>query len=95
VPGDLAQTRHLERFVSTRLSDNTRNESDPELPQMMVKVFVHEDGPLLRLKRAKKWMWVPGAARRALAYEIVYYSVEPGAFALNITFSGVHRPKFW
>ena len=36
--------------------------SDAELSEVMVDVFVHENGPLLRLERAKERMWVLGAA---------------------------------
>ena len=49
---------------------------------MMVDVFVHENGPLLRFERAKEGMWVPGAAGCALGDEAIDSSDEMDAFAL-------------
>jgi hypothetical protein len=49
---------------------------------MMVDVFVHENGPLLRFERTKERMWVPGAAGCALGDEAIDSSDEMGAFAL-------------
>jgi hypothetical protein len=34
-------------------------QSDAELSQMMVDVFVHQNGRLLRFQRTKDGMWVP------------------------------------
>ena len=35
---------------------------DTELPQMMIKMLVRQDGPLVRRERAEKTVWVFGAA---------------------------------
>jgi hypothetical protein len=49
---------------------------------MMVDMFVHENGPLLRFERTKERMWVPGAAGCALCDEAIDSSDEMGAFVL-------------
>jgi hypothetical protein len=49
---------------------------------MMVYMFVHEKGPLLRFERAKERVWVPGAAGGALGNEAIDGPGEMGAFAL-------------
>ena len=45
--------------------------SDPELPQMMVEMFVHQDGPLLRRQLSEECMWIRRAPGRAARGEFV------------------------
>ena len=61
---------------------------------MMVDVFVHENGPLLRFERAKERMWVLGAACCTLRDEDIDSSDEMGAFELQVALPGVHREEF-
>ena len=65
---------------------------DAELTQMMVDVFVHEDGPLLRFERTKERMWVLGAARCAFIGEAINRCDEIAAFSLEVAL-GVVRGK--
>ena len=65
---------------------------DAELTQMMVEVFAHEDGPLLRFERTKERVWVLRAACCALGCEAIDSCDELGAFALEIAlFCGTLR----
>src|SRR5262245_28044385 len=43
----------------------SHGELDIELPQMMIKMLVHQDGPLVRRERTEKAVWVFGAAIRS------------------------------
>jgi hypothetical protein len=64
-----------------------------ELTQMMVDVFVHEDGPLLRFERTKERVWVLGAACCAPGGEAIDSCDELGAFALEVALCGVRREE--
>jgi hypothetical protein len=61
---------------------------------MMVDVFVHENGPLLRFERTKERMWVLGAASCALGHEAIDSCDELGTFALEVALCGVRREEF-
>ncbi len=54
-----------------------------ELSQMMVDMFVHENGPLLRIERTEKRVWVLRTAFGALGGEAFDCCNEPRAFALE------------
>ena len=58
---------------------------DAELSQMMVEMFVRQDGPLLWLEWTEERMRVAGAALRALTGEAVDCSDKPGALAYEVT----------
>jgi hypothetical protein len=61
---------------------------------MMIEVFVHDDGPLLRFEWTKEWMGMPGAARCAFPGEAIDRCDEIAAFSLEIATSGVGGKKF-
>src|ERR1700759_4271080 len=65
--------------------------SNTELSQMMVDVFVHQNRPLLWLKRTEERMWVLGAARRAFLGEAIDRRDETPAFLFEIAPGGVRR----
>jgi len=44
---------------------------DTELPQMMIKMLVHQDGPFVRRELAEKTVRVFGAANRPGAIRVV------------------------
>ena len=56
----------------------------PKLIQMMIKVFVHENGPLLRVEWTEERVWVLGAACDSLSGEAVDGCEELRAFALKL-----------
>ena len=57
---------------------------DAELSQMVIDVFVHENGPLLRFERTKERVWVLGATRCAVGGEAVDRCDELSAFSLEV-----------
>jgi hypothetical protein len=61
---------------------------------MMVDMFVHENGPLLRFERTKERVWVPGAASCTLVDEAIDSRDELGALALEVALRGVRREEF-
>jgi hypothetical protein len=48
---------------------------------MMIEVFVHQNGPLLRFEWTKERMWVLGAARCAFVGEAVDRCDQRAAFS--------------
>jgi PAS domain-containing protein len=55
-----------------------------ELAQMMVKVFVHKDGPLLWVEWTEERVRIAGAAHSALNSEAIDCSGKPGALAYEV-----------
>ena len=58
---------------------------DIELPQMMIKVLVHQDGPLVGRERAEKTVWVFGAAIRSGGNEPTNQSEQSLSFDVQIS----------
>src|SRR5271165_6090260 len=61
---------------------------------MMVDVFIHQNGPLLRFQPTKERMWVLGAASCALGDEPIDSCDELAAFALEVALCRVRREEF-
>ena len=61
---------------------------------MMVDVFVHENGPLMRIERTKERMWVLGTASCARIGKAIDSSDELGALALEVALCEVRREEF-
>jgi hypothetical protein len=60
----------------------------------MVDVFVHENGPLMRIERTKERMWVLGTASCARIGKAIDSSDELGALALEVALCEVRREEF-
>jgi len=58
---------------------------DTELPQMMIKMLVHQDGPFVRREPAEKTVWVFGAAVRPGGTEPIDQSEQSLSFDFQIS----------
>lgn len=65
--------------------------SDAELSQVMVEMFVHENGPLLRFKRTKERMWVSRGAGCALSDKAINCCHELDPFVFEVAPCGICR----
>jgi hypothetical protein len=61
---------------------------------MMVDVFVHENGPLMRIERTKERMRVLGTASCARMGKAIDSSDELGALALEVALCEVRREAY-
>ena len=64
-----------------------------ELSQVVVDVFVHENGPLLWFERTEERMWVLGAAGCAPGDEAIDGPDKLGAFEFQVALCGVRREE--
>src|SRR5579864_9324337 len=63
----------------------------PELPQMMVEVFIHATTPLLRSERPEKGMRVPGTLRFPALVKLTHLQLELLLLAKKIPLVGDHE----
>lgn len=69
--------------------------SNAELPQMMVEMFVHQNCPLLRFEWTEEGMRMAGAADSALASEAIDCCKEPGPLSLKVAGRQVCGKELW
>lgn len=77
-------TMLLELDFSAVCFGHGESRSRAELTQMMVEMFVHENGPLLRIERTEKRVRVLRAACRAPGCEAVNCCDQLDPFALEL-----------
>src|SRR5215471_487978 len=65
---------------------------DTELPQMMIKMLVHQDGPFVRRELAKKTVRVFGAAIRSGGNEAIDQSEQSLSFDFQISLISHDQP---
>jgi len=70
------------------LHQETLRNSSPELPQVMIQMFVHSAAPILRRERAEERMRMPCAFLFPALVKLAHAELEPFLLALKIPLIG-------